>query len=62
VAVKRISLAAGGDPIDSERATREALAGARLAHPAIVVLHEACAAEDAFYLISELVHGTLSRS
>jgi eukaryotic-like serine/threonine-protein kinase len=57
VAVKRISLGAGGDPIDSERATREALAGARLAHPAIVVLHEACAAEDAFYLISELVHG-----
>jgi hypothetical protein len=57
VAVKRISLGAGGDPIDSERASREALAGARLAHPAIVVLHEACAAEDAFYLISELVHG-----
>jgi len=57
VAVKRISLGAGGDPVDSERATREALAGARLAHPAIVVLHEACAAEDAFYLISELVHG-----
>jgi eukaryotic-like serine/threonine-protein kinase len=57
VAVKRISLGAGGDPIDSERATREALAGARLAHPAIVVLHEACAAEDAFYLISELIQG-----
>jgi hypothetical protein len=57
VAVKRISLGAGGDPIDSERASREALASARLAHPAIVVLHEACAAQDAFYLISELVHG-----
>ncbi len=57
VAVKRISLGAGGDPIDSERASREALASARLAHPAIVVLHEACAAPDAFYLISELVHG-----
>jgi serine/threonine protein kinase len=57
VAVKRIALGAGGDPIDSERASREALAGARLAHPAIVVLHEACAAEDAFYLISELIHG-----
>jgi eukaryotic-like serine/threonine-protein kinase len=57
VAVKRISLGAGGDPIDGERATREALASARLAHPAIVVLHEAHAAEDAFYLISELVHG-----
>ena len=57
VAIKRISLGAGGDPIDSERASREALAGARLAHPAIVVLHEACASEDAFYLISELVVG-----
>jgi serine/threonine protein kinase len=54
VAVKRISLGADGD---SERATREALAGARLTHPAIVVLHEACASSDAFYLISELVHG-----
>jgi hypothetical protein len=54
VAVKRIALPAGGD---SERATREALAAARLSHPAIVALYEACAAEDAFYLISELVHG-----
>jgi hypothetical protein len=57
VAVKRIPLAADGDPTDSERATREALAGARLAHPAIVVLHEAHAESDAFYLVSELVHG-----
>ncbi len=57
VAVKRIPLGAGGDPIDSERASREALASARLAHPAIVVLHEARAEPDAFYLISELVHG-----
>ena len=57
VAVKRISLGAGGDPIDSERASREALAAARLSHPAIVALYEACAVEDAFYLISELVHG-----
>ncbi len=54
VAIKRISLGGEGD---SERASREALAGARLAHPAIVVLHEACASEDAFYLISELVVG-----
>jgi eukaryotic-like serine/threonine-protein kinase len=59
VAVKRISLPVDGD---SERATREALAAARLAHPAIVALYEACAAPDAFYLISELVHGqTLAR-
>jgi hypothetical protein len=54
VAVKRIALPAGED---SERASREALAAARLSHPAIVALYEACAAEDAFYLISELVHG-----
>jgi eukaryotic-like serine/threonine-protein kinase len=54
VALKRIPLGAGGD---SERATREALAAARLAHPAIVALYEACVVEDACYLISELVDG-----
>ena len=54
VAVKRIPLP--GEE-DRERATREALATARLAHPAIVSLYEACADEDAFYLISELVEG-----
>jgi serine/threonine protein kinase len=54
VAVKRIPLAPGED---GERASREALATARLAHPAIVALYEACPAQDAFYLISELVHG-----
>jgi eukaryotic-like serine/threonine-protein kinase len=57
VAVKRVWLGADGSPIDSERATREALATARLAHPAIVALYEACAQEGAFYLISELVDG-----
>ncbi|HMD57785.1 MAG TPA: serine/threonine-protein kinase [Solirubrobacteraceae bacterium] len=62
VAVKRIHLGAGGDRIDGERAEREALASARLAHPAIVALYEACAREDAFYLISELIEGeTLAR-
>ncbi len=54
VAVKRISQLLDGD---GERATREALAAARLSHPAIVALYEACATADAFYLISELVHG-----
>ncbi len=54
VAVKRVSLAPDGD---GERASREALAAARLAHPAIVALYEACAEQDAFYLISELVAG-----
>jgi hypothetical protein len=57
VAVKRLSLGAGGGPIDGERAGREALAAARLTHPAIVALYEACAVDDAFYLISELVDG-----
>jgi hypothetical protein len=54
VALKRIPLA---PEEDSERSTREALATARLAHPAIVALYEACASGDAFYLISELVEG-----
>jgi hypothetical protein len=54
VAVKRIPLPGGED---RERAKREALATARLAHPAIVALYEASADEDAFYLISELVEG-----
>jgi hypothetical protein len=59
VAVKRVPLAPGrGD----QRPGREALAAARLAHPAIVALYEACAVDDAFYLISELVRGdTLAR-
>lgn len=59
VAVKAIALPDGEQ---RERATREALATARLAHPAIVALYEACAEDDTFYLISELVHGdTLAR-
>jgi eukaryotic-like serine/threonine-protein kinase len=54
VALKRIPLGPDGD---RERATREALAAARLAHPAIVALYEACVVEDACCLISELVQG-----
>ncbi len=54
VALKRIALPAEED---RERATREALATARLAHPAIVALYEAVTDGDAFYLISELVQG-----
>jgi serine/threonine protein kinase len=62
VAVKRIWLGAGEGAIDSERASREALAAARLSHPAIVALYEAYARDGAFYLISELVDGdTLAR-
>jgi serine/threonine protein kinase len=59
VAIKRVWLGPDGD---SERATREARAAARLSHPAIVALHEACPEGGAFYLISELVAGeTLAR-
>ncbi len=54
VAVKVIPLPAVED---HERATREALAAARLGHPAIVALYEACVEDGAFYLISELVNG-----
>lgn len=54
VALKRIALPS---PQERERAVREAQATARLSHPAIVALYEACADEDAFYLVSELVEG-----
>jgi eukaryotic-like serine/threonine-protein kinase len=39
------------------RATREALAAARLSHPGIVALYEAFRDDDAFYLVSELIDG-----
>ncbi|HEU0250897.1 MAG TPA: serine/threonine-protein kinase [Solirubrobacteraceae bacterium] len=59
VALKRIALPS---PEDRARALREAHATARLAHPGIVALYEACSDQDAFYLISELVEGeTLAR-
>ncbi len=70
VALKRIPLPpepstsdeCDGIPQAGERASREALATARLSHPAIVALHEAYVDEDAFYLVSELVDGdTLAR-
>jgi eukaryotic-like serine/threonine-protein kinase len=69
VALKRIPLPpdlpspdGGDEPRAGERASREALASARLAHPAIVALYEAYADDDAFYLVSELVDGdTLAR-
>jgi hypothetical protein len=55
VALKRVPLGPDGD---HERASREALAAARLAHPGIVALYEACVVQDACYLISELVEGS----
>ena len=59
VAVKRIPRADGGPRggDDRRRAAREALAAARLSHPAIVALYEAGVDDDAYYIVSELVHG-----
>jgi eukaryotic-like serine/threonine-protein kinase len=65
VAVKRIPLTRAGDtrrrggrdPTGTLRARREALAAARLNHPAIVALYEAGADAEACYLVSELVRG-----
>jgi hypothetical protein len=57
VALKRIPRGEGGAGADKRRIDREALAAARLAHPAIVAFYEACADHDAFYLVSELVEG-----
>jgi len=58
VAVKAIAAdAEGGGRAGSGRATREARAAARLAHPAIVTLYEAGAEHGTTYLVSELVRG-----
>jgi hypothetical protein len=54
VAVKRIELR---DAQIAARAEREALAAARLSHPAIVALHEAGRDDAAVHLVSELVRG-----
>ncbi|MBS1869803.1 MAG: serine/threonine protein kinase [Actinobacteria bacterium] len=53
VAVKAIA----GEQVAAGRATREARAAARLAHPAIVTLYEAGAEDGTTYLVSELVRG-----
>ena len=55
VAVKRIPVRGGAN---AERAEREALAAARLSHPAVVQLYEAGRDDDAVYLVSELVRGS----
>jgi eukaryotic-like serine/threonine-protein kinase len=52
VAIKRVEHAQRG-----KRAHREALASARLMHPAIAALYEARVEGDYLYLISELVRG-----
>src|SRR5690349_965771 len=56
VAVKVIPAGVGGDP-NHGRASREALAAARLDHPGIVAIFDAGQDEEARYLISELVRG-----
>lgn len=55
VAIKRIAV---HDEGVAKRAAREAKAAARLAHPAIVALHETGRDEHAVYLVSELVVGS----
>jgi hypothetical protein len=57
VALKRIPRGTDAPGTDDRRIGREALAAARLSHPAIVAFHEAITAQDAFYLVSELVEG-----
>jgi hypothetical protein len=57
VAVKRIPRGHGQSGDDHRRIDREALAAARLSHPAIVAFYEALSDEEAYYLVTELVHG-----
>ncbi|MEA2300126.1 MAG: eukaryotic-like serine/threonine-protein kinase, partial [Solirubrobacteraceae bacterium] len=57
VAVKRIARGPREGREDRRRAAREALAAARLSHPAIVGLYEAAADDSAYYLVSEPVRG-----
>ena len=54
VAVKRIPVRGASA---AARAEKEALAAARLSHPAVVSLYEAGRDADAVYLVSELVRG-----
>ena len=56
VAVKRVPIR-NASPAAAERAEREALAAARLSHPAVVQLYEAGRDDEAVYLVSELVRG-----
>jgi hypothetical protein len=58
VALKRIPRGHDGKGADHRRIDREALAAARLSHPAIVAFHEAHHDDAAYYLVSELVRGS----
>jgi tRNA A-37 threonylcarbamoyl transferase component Bud32 len=57
VALKRIPREFDDDNKDRRRIAREALAAARLSHPAIVAFYEALADGRAYYLVTELVPG-----
>jgi len=62
VAVKRVAAEAVPGDRAARRAEKEALAAARLGHPAIVALYEAGREEGGYVLVSELVRGlTLAR-
>jgi hypothetical protein len=58
VALKRIARAHDAGKEDRRRIGREALAAARLSHPAIVAFYEALSDDRAYYLVTELVHGS----
>jgi len=58
VALKRIACAHDARQDDHRRIDREALAAARLSHPAIVAFHETLSDHDAYYLVSEIVRGS----
>jgi tRNA A-37 threonylcarbamoyl transferase component Bud32 len=58
VALKRIPREHNAKRDDRRRIDREALAAARLSHPAIVAFHEALSDADAYYLVTELVRGS----
>jgi hypothetical protein len=57
VALKRIPRSHDADREHDRRIGREALAAARLSHPAIVAVYEALSDERAYYLVTELVQG-----
>jgi tRNA A-37 threonylcarbamoyl transferase component Bud32 len=58
VALKRIPRAYDANREDRHRIGREAVAAARLSHPAIVGFYEALSDDHAYYLVTELVQGT----
>jgi hypothetical protein len=58
VALKRIARTHDADHEDRRRIGREAVAAARLSHPAIVSFYEAVSDDRAYYMVTELVRGS----